>query len=687
MASSVSGWKSALAVCAALAGWSALAVSGIGRAAETADPIAMSKTLIVLKLDTEEPLSIRTSFRAHPPTITLEFPRQRVIGSLPERSAISKGVIETIAARYDAGPSARPRRFLQSLQVVLSAPYPYHVRSEPGRIVIDIDHPASVSSAAVEVALRGGTIIAGVGQRNLSERFRAMQEALARATPIPWSFQITQERGISPPVADEVRAAQRLVEPPSQRSHAAPAVAPTTRPPRLIPWRPEAPSSIMWVLIALILALGGVVGFRLLSSWTVGVSPRSSAQGWNGQVSSGLVLIDQLVWRAFEQQGYELMAETTLTQPLTGTLRIIVKDGSKAALLFVCNGSFFERQTVQRFIQLMRNANTEQGVLAAAGSFTVPAQRIAQEHHIALIGRDQLTALLGVGANSESAAKQLEEQRTHLEGARESLRQFAEELDTLRRQRNEASWFLGEERAKSAKLEAQAAELSQQLSRQEADLQRWEEEASALRKQWEESQWYLGESRLRVGHLEAQLTALQELAKRVETAEHERDAANWYLGEERARSEVLEARLAELQRPLEASTTWGRQLEATLDQLKQELSVLRTVGVGERRNQTRRKVPHVQVEMRNGQDEPIFSGSPRDVSSGGVGLESDRELPALPSVQMCVSFPGHDPIESKAHVVWQRAIGGTPPRYQSGYQLVGISRATRVLIDQIIKST
>ena len=92
--------------------------------AETADPVPMSKTSIILKLDSDEPLAIRTKFQESPPTISVEFPSQRVIGSLPERAAVSKGIIHTITARYEGGSSRRAKRFLRSIQIGLTAPYP-----------------------------------------------------------------------------------------------------------------------------------------------------------------------------------------------------------------------------------------------------------------------------------------------------------------------------------------------------------------------------------------------------------------------------------------------------------------------------------------------------------------------------------------------------------------------------------
>ena len=75
-------------------------------AAETANAVAMSKTLIILKLDAKEPLAVRTSFQDRPPTITIEFPGQQVTSSLPERSVVMKGVVQSIAASYRRGSNA-----------------------------------------------------------------------------------------------------------------------------------------------------------------------------------------------------------------------------------------------------------------------------------------------------------------------------------------------------------------------------------------------------------------------------------------------------------------------------------------------------------------------------------------------------------------------------------------------------
>ncbi|HLD78749.1 MAG TPA: PilZ domain-containing protein, partial [archaeon] len=347
----------------------------------------------------------------------------------------------------------------------------------------------------------------------------------------------------------------------------------------------------------------------------------------------------------------------------------------------VGSGRFFEKQTVERFIRAMRDARVEQGFLAASGSFTVPAQRMAKEHQITLIGRDQLVELLSMGAGSEYFTRQLEQSHARLEEAKETLRQYAAELDTLRRQRNEASWHLGEERATSAKLEAKLEELEQQVRRYDTDLQRWEQEAAALRKQWEESQWYLGEARERGRYLESQVSSLQEPATRVEAAERERDAAAGSLSEERAKSTSLAARLEELERELEASRQRSRGLEETFARLQEEMAVYRTLG--ERRHAGRIPVPDTTVELLNGGEEPAASASLRDLSATGLGLETDREVPEATLLRLRVRVPGREPLESKARLVWQHPEESAG-RYRSGCRFVWLPAATRAALQELL---
>src|SRR3989338_2036635 len=170
--------KTLLVMCGV---WWAAAASGF--CAETADPSATATTVMTIALDSARAVAIQTRFQEQPPTITIEFPRQRVVGSLPERSTIQEGVIQAILTQYYSGADSQPSRFIRSLQIIISAPYAYRVRSEPGRIVVAIDHPASVGRRTMEVGLKGGTVIRGLGERPVSERFRAMQHALDDATP------------------------------------------------------------------------------------------------------------------------------------------------------------------------------------------------------------------------------------------------------------------------------------------------------------------------------------------------------------------------------------------------------------------------------------------------------------------------------------------------------------------------
>lgn len=650
-------------------------------AAETDDPVAKHTTLILLKVDAAIPLDVATSFRERPPTIVIQFPPRQVIATIPDRSTVAKGIVQTIAARYGPAPSAgEAGRFLESLQIVLSAPYAHRVRSELGRIVVEIDHPVSVGTASVEVGLRGGTIITGVVPRSVTDRFRAMQEALARATPASWTLRAGSAPG-QPAASKPPAAAAPSVGVPAQPD--APAAS---RPSAVLPIHREAPPTLLWIVLALIATLAGGAGAQHIAragGWSAWWAQRAAA-ATQPRVPSGMILIDQLVWKAFERQGHQLIVETELTQPPFGTLRVIAKDGAKRALLFVGHGPFFEKQTVERFIRAMREVDVEDGLLVAAGSFTVPAQRIAKEHRVTLIGREQLTELLSAGAGSEYFAKQLEQQHARLEEAKETLQQVAGELDTLRRQRNEASWYLGEERARSAKLEAQLEEFHQQLRRYETDLQRWQQDATTLRKQWEENEWYLGESRERARHLESRLTEAEPIIQRVETAERTQQEASQQLGAERTQRVAVEARLAEVQQELQDVLTRERTLQETVTQLQQELAVFRAHG--ERRRQTRVHVPEATAELRNGKEGLVWTGTVCNLSRTGVGLECPEELPALPWFRMRIQIPGCDPIESKAQVRWQQA-GEQSARYRSGCKFVGLATATRALIDELVAAS
>lgn len=673
---SAHGWALNLALASVLAvGWRHAPVA----AAETADPAPMSKTLLVLKLGTNEVPAVRSKFLEQPPTIILEFPGQRVIGSVPELATPSKGVIQAINARYEPRQNGSSGRMIQSLQIALSAPYAYHIRSDAGRVIVEIEHPASVGSASLEVGLRSGAILREIGRGGTGERFRAMQEALAELTPTPWTLSLAEESPSASLQPLEV-AAPAITKNARQISKGQPA-SPRTRPPLFAPKRPAVPlSPIAGFLFACAMVMAASAGLWVLLQGESfnGLWKRGGASTGVARIPSGVLLVDQLVWRAFERQGYELVAERELAESPGGTLRVITKDGAKAGLLFAGNGPFFEKQTVTRFVQAMGEANVDEGFLVAAGSFTVPAQRIAKESRVTLIARDQLIELLSAGARSEYFTKQLEQQHARLEEAKETLQQYASELDTFRRQRNDASWQLGEERARSAKLEIEVDMLQQELRRHEAELKRWELDAAALRKQWDESQWYLGESQARAQSLEQQLSAMQGAAERAERAERERDEANWFLAEERTAKAAVDEKLATAQGSLEAAEQRLAALSETLDHLTLELNTLRAYG--ERRRASRIQIPDASVEVWDGSDDPIFSGSPRDMSQAGIGFESDGEIP--PSIRIRLSLPGREPIESAAQVVWQRAQG-EPSRFQSGCRFTELPADTRARLEEL----
>ena len=648
-------------------------------AAETTDPVAMGRTQIILKVDAQEPVPIEAHWRQRPPTIRIQFPARRVTGSLPQRSAIARGPVQTITAQYE-GRGAK--RFLRALDIRLSGPYTYRARSEAGRIVIEVDHPSSISSASLEIGLQRGTIIGSLSGPSISERFRAMQDALAQATPVPLRGLLAPPYGPVDLISGEAINWQAPID-------AAPAPAPGAA-------SPPAPSAGGALPVLFGMALVALAGWLAGSTVMKARSRRQSLLA-GPRLPSGAVLIDQLVWRAFERQGYQLVLEKDLIQPPFGTFRVVIKDGVKSGLLFVWYGPFFEKQTVERFVDVMKGAKLPSGILVASGSFTVPAQRLAKQQQVALIGREQLTELLSVGAGSEYYARQLAQQQAKLEEAKATLRQYAEELETLRRQRNEASWYLGEERAKTAKLEAELNEAQQQLRRYEADLQRLEREAAELRKQWQQSEWYLGESRERFRFLETQVGELQDAAKRAETAERERDETSWYLGEERARSEAMERQLAELQQQVQQAGIREQALEATIERLRREIGQLQRqaapaataaqhaaaqsaaadslAGPGsERRRAPRLAAGKIKLELR-ARRRAVFTGAPKDVSAAGAGVETTQALP-VSGLRVRLLFPGRRPILSRAEVVWQRA-DEPASRFRSGWRFVGLSDASQ----------
>ena len=667
--------------------WFAAVISAAGvlwhaspaAAAETADPVAMTKTLILLSVDSRTPLTVRSSFHESPPTVTLEFPEQQVIGSLPEHSTMGEGAVQAVTARYADRVGPRAQRALQSIQIALRAPYAHHVRSEPGRIVVEIDHPSSVKSAAMEVNV-GGVVIAGAPQ--LSERFRAMQEALQRAAP---GSPVSSVRGAlqTGGMGDQQTLLARSGNVLTIRQEPSQTPAPSKNALASSPsagTRNTRSARGTRATFALFLLVGGAAAWGMFRWRAIARSRRRSAA--LPRQPAGLTLIDDMVWGAFAQQGYGLVIEIQRTQPPGGVVRILQKEGVPSALWCVGYGAVVEQQTVEQFVRIMREAKVEQGMLVAAGSFTVPAQRVAKARRILLIGREQLAELLSEGARGEYVNGQLAQQRQRLDELQATLCQYASELDALRRQRNEASWYFGEERAKSASLEAQLNEAQQQLHQYQTELQRWTQEAATLRKQWEESQWFLGEAQARGRYLDAQLAALHAVAQQAQRSDQERQEAQWYLGEERVKYRALEAEVAQLQTALEASAQRERELEHALQQLRQAVETL--AHSGERRLNDRVKIPGVIAEIYNGEQTALAEATIRDVSCSGIGLETAQELPEASSLRIRLSIPGCDAIDSPVRLVWQRqrAEGSL---YHSGCTFADESAQRLAQIAQLIE--
>ena len=167
-------------------------------------------------------------------------------------------------------------------------------------------------------------------------------------------------------------------------------------------------------------------------------------------------------------------------------------------------------------------------------------------------------------------------------------------------------------------------------------------------------------------------------------SERERDEANWYLGEERQRAKEFEQQQAVAQEQLAASCERERTLQSALDHLRQTLSALQAYG--ERRRVARAHISDAHVELLDGDGDhqPIFAESLRDLSSGGISLETDREIPN-DALRVRLSLPGaSEPIESRARMIWQQQTGDQPQRYRSGCELLDLPDAIRSRIAECV---
>ncbi|MBI3320221.1 MAG: PilZ domain-containing protein [Candidatus Omnitrophica bacterium] len=667
--------------------------------AETEPELATGKTQLVVKLATDETLSIRSRFQDEPPTIVIEFPPERVVGVLPERSKIQRGVIEAIATSYAPGKQSAETRWIQRLSIQLRRRYPFHVTAERGRIVVEIEHPADVVSEAVEVGVGGAAVIVGARPFLVSERFRAMEAALDQAHPLRWMWQASSEPAGPLERANASRSIPATTVP--QRSSAAPS---PSSPPQRAPSSQAMAMEWLWAVLGIGLAVAGI---RWLRRYAHRVAARRASRQSPPRLPSAVHVIDQLVWRAFERQGYQLLQTEPLAQPL-GVMRVILKEDVKTALLVVGEERFLEKTAVERFASAMHAAQLQQGTLVAAGSFTVPAHRWAKAHRITLIGRDQLTELLSDGIMNEQAIKQLQQLQSQLDEAKNALSQYAQQMDVLRRQRNEASWFLGQERAQTAKLQAQVSELTEQIRHWQVQAEQWEQTAQRTQKQWEESEWYLGEARAVARHLEEQLTAIQASSAQLEErqrallatlqdTERQRHDAESSLGESRAAQESWRQHVEQLNEQLARAQDRLNEMQRAVDEAQRRLQEERTArqlleaegnprAAGERRKTVRVFREDLTIEVqRPGDGAVLFRGSPLNVSRTGLGFQIQDLSDEFPdSLTIRLALPGWDqPLEATSRVVWQRHDPLTNNRLV-GCELHEIPEDSRHALEQVL---
>lgn len=156
----------------------------------------------------------------------------------------------------------------------------------------------------------------------------------------------------------------------------------------------------------------------------------------------------------------------------------------------------------------------------------------------------------------ESITKKLQDDKEGLLAAIEacinqSVKEKVSQLDALKKDLQDAQWFLGEERARRENLELQLREKNEYVHKMEEYSQRLkgqsEEVAGKLQEEKtmrQQAQASLKELQERCGWLEGESSSIKEKLAQVE--KEYRDT-QWYLGEERARREGLESQLKEIQ--------------------------------------------------------------------------------------------------------------------------------------------
>src|SRR3989338_2690352 len=649
-------------------------------AAQQAPPPATTTTRLVIQLAAGEAVAAQSRFQTNPPTVIISFPPRRVLATLPEPSLPRPGAgQETAAASALASSHPAPSRWLRSLRIQLRGRYRYALRSEPGRILIEIEHPATVTGETIEVKLLSAP-------SRLSERFAAMQHALFKAQPS--SPSLSERQSPPRPSVEQMAASRGSLEAGAKPAGSPRLDAPDPSPPT--PTEPGLPlTTWWWVLIAVGVIGGASRGWRLVRSrrWSWALR-RLQSRGplW----PSAVALIDQLVWQAFERQGYQPLHTVELGGPL-GLMRVVLPGGQKAAPLCVGNGALFEKSTVEQFVRSIRGARVDQGVLVAPGAFTMPAQRYAAAQHVSLLGRDQLVELIGAAAMTASYATQLEGLTQQLTEAKGTIEQYGQQLDLLRRQRNEASWYLGEERVKTSQLESRLDELTHQVQQWQAQAPPAPPPPGGAQKQREESQWYLGEARSALDHLQA---AMQELRQSFEelNAQHrqavtamaqmqgQRDEASRHLEEAERLHETLQQQIHQLEERAQRARAELETEQTRRATLEEELQMVRNHW--ERRTYPRISPETFNVELDDYSGSPLYRGGVRDLSLKGFGVETPvaLECPATLPVRARLTWRGREaPLESDARLVWKRQDAATH-RHQQGFALEGMPEQTVDLI-------
>lgn len=436
-----------------------------------------------LLVKTSAPITCTAHQFSDPPRIVLEFGTPSVLSGLPRHVDVGRGLIRELHSEFYPEAVGRGRRVLRRLTLLLEHEAPFHLVRAGTGLAVEILHPPDIAGP-----WPSGEVVVGQTEPAAMGRDAARLHALSAAL-------IRDQIALGGGDAAGIGVARRWEGVPvwtpvlegARRGTGSPAQAHAV-------W---ARWSAYGAGVGLAFALGYVWKLR---DWrrerTVRQALEKRVWGRGGQDLAALEQLDDavvatLIVRALEARGYR---EAGIKEGPAGLALVGLTRGTARALLCWCGTRTLHRAHAEAVQAAVKQDGAQEGIVATLGLLTQRAERVLAAGNVQVLRGHALVELLQemLQGPREAAAPLQQEPAPATpspqvaageRAARDADRRWQEELEVVRRERDDANACVGEEKVRRRELIMELARIQEAYKDQGIVVERLRVELERSRRQ------------------------------------------------------------------------------------------------------------------------------------------------------------------------------------------------------------